>query len=248
MTKTRRRSLLVIGASLAVLLIVGWFARGAILPAAGRWLNVGGLPERADFVMLLTGDENTRPFAAAALVKTGWAPRLLFAQAKNSFGIDEHDERSCNEIIRRIMQQQGVPDDDFIALPGAAATTFDEAHALAAYLADHPAKRVLIVTNENHTRRARWVFSQVLPASVQIAMIGVPSDEFSLGEWWRTDKGSLQVPGEYLKFAFYWLCYRNAWLFAGVLAAIASLLLIIRHRRRSAARSALPDAAVSQPG
>ena len=54
-----------------------WFARGALLPAVSHWLDVGQRPQPADAIMLLTGNAETRAFAAAALYKGGWAPRIL---------------------------------------------------------------------------------------------------------------------------------------------------------------------------
>ena len=38
------------------------------------WLDVGQQPRQADYVMVLNGGENTRPFAAAALVGAGCGP------------------------------------------------------------------------------------------------------------------------------------------------------------------------------
>lgn len=41
--------------------LLGLYAtRGLTLPLVARWLDVGETPRRADYVMVLTGDENTR--------------------------------------------------------------------------------------------------------------------------------------------------------------------------------------------
>jgi hypothetical protein len=41
--------------------LLGLYAtRGLTLPLVARWLDVGETPGRADYVMVLTGDENTR--------------------------------------------------------------------------------------------------------------------------------------------------------------------------------------------
>ena len=58
---------------LIVALLTGlYLARAVILPAVASWLDVGEPPQPADAIMLLTGDAETRPFAAAALWKAGW--------------------------------------------------------------------------------------------------------------------------------------------------------------------------------
>ena len=64
-------------------------------------------------------------------------------------------------------------------LDSKAKTTFDEAQAVADYLAVHPAKRLLIVTEGPHTRRARWIFRRLLAdRPVEIEMVSAPADGF----------------------------------------------------------------------
>ena len=50
--------LAVVAASLAV----AWTGRAWLLPRAARWLNVGQAPRRCDYVLVLPGGEETRPF------------------------------------------------------------------------------------------------------------------------------------------------------------------------------------------
>ncbi len=51
--------------------------RGSVLSALGQWLDVGGPPLKADYVMVLGGDCKMRPPLAARLYKTGWARGVL---------------------------------------------------------------------------------------------------------------------------------------------------------------------------
>jgi uncharacterized SAM-binding protein YcdF (DUF218 family) len=221
-----------IGIAIALLAAV-WIAREPILSAMGQWLDVGVPPRRADFAMILTGDENTRPFVAAALVKKDWVRQALATQVKNPPGVADDDELACNENIRRIMRHQGIPSDRFLTLPGEATTTFDEAQALAAFLETRPDAKVLIVTNHYHTRRAKWIFSRMLPSTVSISMISVPADNFDLREWWKNEKGWGIVTSEYLKIVFYDLRYGYFGIVCmTVLLFSGSILAYLRYRRR----------------
>ncbi len=132
------------------------------MPALGTWLDVGEKPKAADYVMLLTGEENSRPYMAAALVRAGYARKVLVAKINNLLPADEDLVPPAEEIVRRVIVSRGIPAEDVIILPDCATTTFDEAKALAFFRGINPEARVLIVTNHCHTRRARWIFSRVL--------------------------------------------------------------------------------------
>jgi len=75
----RRRwtSALLLVAAIAVLL---WATHAPLLRAMGHWLDVGRSPAPSDYVMVLNGDEETRPFAAAAIVKARWARQVFVAE------------------------------------------------------------------------------------------------------------------------------------------------------------------------
>jgi uncharacterized SAM-binding protein YcdF (DUF218 family) len=229
--------------SLGILLVafaVSWTARGWIMTTIGEWLDVGVSPQRADYAMILTGDENTRPFAAAALVRAGWVRQALASRVKPLPGMADDDELSCNENIRRVMLKQGVPREKFITLPGAATTTFDEAQALAAFLETHADAKVLIVTNHYHTRRARWIFSQVLPSTVTLSMISVPAESFELREWWKTENGWITVTSEYFKLVFYGFRYGYFWiLFLSFFLGLGGVVVYFRYYRRQPAKQEL---------
>ena len=151
---------------------------GRTLPLLALWLDVGGPPQKADAVVLLNSSPNSRPFVAAALVHGGWAPKIILNT------VADHPSEVSGEVPRyfdiylKVLAYGGVPADRVVRLDSGAATTFDEAQAVARYLAEHPAKKLLIVTESPHTRR-RDGFSRVLAdRPVEIAMISAPADEF----------------------------------------------------------------------
>ena len=144
-----------------------------------------------------------------------------------------------HEIDRQVLLKRGVPDDHITILPGQAATTYDEAMALAAFLEDRPQSRVLVVTNDFHTRRSRWIFARVLADRAgHVSFVSAPTDEFPMDGWWRSQLGFAAIAAEYPKLVFYAARYGYLgwWLAAcGTLALVAGW---IRRRRLERGRPA----------
>ena len=222
---SRWRRLLAALCFVAVVAALCWTTYPRLLRAAASGLDVGERPRHADYVMVLTGGEGSRPFAAAALVKAGWARRALVAETAPPPEVIDGIVPPYHEINRQVLIKCGVPAADVAILPGAAATTYDEARALAAFLKDRPGARVLVVTNDCHTRRSRWVFARVLADRAgQVSFVSAPTDEFPMDRWWQSQVGLLSIVTEYPKLAFYAASYGclGYWLAAcGVLVLVA---------------------------
>jgi uncharacterized SAM-binding protein YcdF (DUF218 family) len=199
-----RRLVLLVGV-LAVL----YGLRGWLLPLPGRFLDVSERPAPTDYVLVLNGDRETRPFVAAALVKAGLVPKVLVVQSVPSPDEEDGLVPVEHEIVKRVLLGRGVPEEAITILPGLAATTFDEARALAGFLDAHPEITVTVVTNRFHTRRARWVFGQVLGDRIaHLRFVGAPQDAVMESEWWRSPRGATSYLSEYAKFAYYLVHYR----------------------------------------
>ena len=230
----RRKTAFWIIAACALAILVMALNRRALLSAAGRWLDVGGKPQRADAVVLLNGGYNTRPFVATALVRGGWAPKVLLSTCVlHALEADRAIPRS-QDIALRVLEYGGARRSEVEMLNVSAQTTFDEAVAVADYLAVHPAKRLLLVTEGPHTRRARWIFERVLAAQqTEISVVSAPTDGFDYSVWWRSNNGFLFVVSEYLKLFFYALRY--GWLGYEIAAAVLAVLMLrawFRRRRK----------------
>lgn len=229
---SRRQRLLLMTALVLAIGISIYAARGIILTALGTWLDVSEKPRPADYVMILTGEENSRPYAASTLIRAGYARKVLVSNvyispAENNSSVIP----TVNEIIRRVVISRGVAAEDLITLPGSVESTFDEACSLAAFLKTNSDARVLIVTNHFHTRRARLIFFYVLGNLRNISFISAPMDGFQLATWWRTDMGFINVIAEYCKLSFYIIRYGYAgYLLAG--GAILFIFAVIYLRRR----------------
>ena len=217
---------IVAGGVIAVSVLSAFNSR-ALLSAAGSWLDVGGKPQRADVVVLLNGGYNTRPFVAAALVRGGWAPKVLLSTcAQHALEADGSIPPS-QEVALRMLEYGGARRSEVTMLDVSANTTYDEAIGVADYLAAHPAKRLLLVTEGPHTRRARWIFERVLGGQhTEIAVISAPTDGFDYAVWWHSDAGFLFVVMKYSQAFFYANCFHYGWLGYEIAALIAAVLVL----------------------
>ncbi|HZY90124.1 MAG TPA: YdcF family protein [Gemmataceae bacterium] len=197
------RLALVAAAGVALYAAAPWY-----LPAAARALDVSVPPSRVDYVMVLGGGHETRPFVAAALVKAGLAGGVLLPNVKLSPEAEDGLAPPEHEITIEILARRGVNPDLVTVLPGEVNSTSDEAQALAAFLVDKPNCSVAVVTNHFHTRRASWVFRKALgPRSAQVRFFGAPVDGFDETNWWRHEAGVHCYLMEYVKLPYYWLRY-----------------------------------------
>lgn len=196
-------------ALLAFVIVVGvvWLAPQWVLPPLASYLDVSEAPTATDYVLILNGDPETRPFAAAAIVKAGLAREILIGRQEIGLeSADVQDGRILTEldITRRVLHARGITDERITVLPGTIGNTWGEAQALATFLDEHPGESVTVVTNGFHTRRARGIFRRVLGARAEsVHFVGVPRDGVDAGTWWRTRHGCVVYLTEYAKVAWY---------------------------------------------
>lgn len=187
-----------------VLLYAG---REPLLVAGARALTVDDARGPADYIVVLSGGSETRPFAAAELYRRGLAPRVVIFHAREEPGPDVGAPALTQvQIYRRVLEMEGVPAAAIAQLPGRVDSTRDEARALRRLLVAHPARRVIIVTSPEHTRRARWTFQKTLTGmAVEVRMAPARHPRFDETNWWRHDVGALAYIHEFLKFPYYWI-------------------------------------------
>lgn len=207
--QNRRRWLLVL---VALLALAGglWMVRNRILAAAGALLVDSDPAQRVDLILLLNGDLDTRPAAAAQLWKQGLAPRIAIARSESSRAVQMGLVPNVTDLALEMLQREGVPREaiDEVPFPGGVTSTRDEAMAVRAWLREHPARSMLIVTNAIHTRRARWIFDRELRgAGIRILFWAVPDRRYRVERWWDNEHGFLGVYNEYLKLVYYRLRY-----------------------------------------
>lgn len=221
----------------SVLLVAALFllTQPPFLRSVARFLDVSGPPRRADYAMVLGGGIETRPFAAAALLRHGWVRRILISELPLWEDRDDAILPPEHDVTRRILTILGVPDDAVVLLRGDHASTFDEIVSLRDFLRDHPEATVLVVTDALHTRRTAWSVRRVLgPDAERVGFISAAGDGFDPNRWWAYPEGFYFVLSEYLKLVFYLFRYMDRWTFAvafAVVLCIAALILVLTVRR-----------------
>jgi uncharacterized SAM-binding protein YcdF (DUF218 family) len=96
------------------------------------------------------------------------------------------------------------------------------------------------VTNDFHSRRARFVFREVIGDRANtLIVVSAPVDRFGPTDWWRSKEGMKIYLAEYLKLAYYVCRYGSgiAWL-AGIASTALVCWLFLRYGRRIPMRKA----------
>lgn len=162
-----------------------------------RWSETSSEIQSADAVVVLgasadpegtlSWDSLTRAVRGITLYREGRAPLLVFSGTSSNGGPSEAQVRA------ELAQALGVPS-EAILTEASALTTREEAVRIGATLRARQARRILLVTNSHHMRRARVLFErvglQVLPATADARSGAGTSPEARLrimqellGEW-----------------------------------------------------------------
>ncbi len=186
-------NLLVLLVLLAALSVV-YLLRQPLLRAAGEFWVVDEPLQLADAILLL-GDDNypaDRASRAAELYRGGWAPRIVASgrQLRRYAGLAE--------LMQRDLVERGVPAEAVIRFPHSAGNTREEAEALRQLVAKRGWRRVLVVTSNFHTRRARYIFRRVFPSTVSVRVAAARDSLYDPDHWWESRHGVKLFFGETL--------------------------------------------------
>jgi uncharacterized SAM-binding protein YcdF (DUF218 family) len=222
---------LVVATGVLGFVVLTFFVGPVALRAAGRWLDVGVAPRPADHVYPLGGDPAGRPFAAAAVIRAGLAREALIPRlAGDRDGFDP----AGAPLVRRVLEVRGVAPARIRTLDPICHTTYDEARSLAAVLEAEPAATLIVVTNDYHSRRVRWILDRELgPAAARVQVVTCPTDHVP-ADWFRTADGLSLYGSEFLKLAFYHLRYGSGLYHLAALVLVALAVRFAFRRRRRA--------------
>lgn len=171
---------------MAGLLTLVYLARHPILRAAGGLLVVEDPLEHADAIIVL-GDDNyggDRATRAAQLFRSGLAAEVVASgpMLRPYFGI--------TELIARDLESRGVPASDVLRFDHRGRNTIEEAFALRNFVAAHGWRRVLLVTSNYHTRRARYIYSKVFPGDIAVEVASAPDSDYNPNSWWESQESA----------------------------------------------------------
>jgi len=193
------------------LLAVGFFviiyvARHRLLRAIGNFLISKDKPgEECDAIVLMNGNISTRPFCAVELHKKYRAP-ILIARLADTEEVRLGAIPNISEATRDLLVRLDVPPGDIHLLQSEhwIAGTWGEAILHCAYFRAHNYRKIIIVTDAFHTRRAIWAFRKVIRNdAVELSCVATRYTLDIASQWWRSEYGLVQVVVEYLKFLHY---------------------------------------------
>jgi uncharacterized SAM-binding protein YcdF (DUF218 family) len=168
------------------LLFLIYLARHPLLGLAGSFWVVNDKPEASDAIVIL-GDDNysgDRATRAAELFKAGMAPHVVAS------GRYLRPYATIAELEQHDLTDRGVPAGAIVRFDQHAENTKDEAAALAQLISSRGWKRILLVTSNYHTRRARYICERTFPAGTILRVVAAPDSEYDPHSWWQTRLGA----------------------------------------------------------
>jgi uncharacterized SAM-binding protein YcdF (DUF218 family) len=202
-----RRRLLWLASMLALIALVA-VTRSVWLPWPALWLDVSEPVSVSDMIVMPSGQFAARIPKAAELLRHHFG-RTLFATSGEGYdatlrvlGIQMTEA----ELLSRLLASQGIAA-KAVTMSIGSHSTYGDAIAFREYVRTTGIHSALIVTSHLHSRRVRWMYRRVLPASFVLTVIEAPQTDFEVRRWWQYEDGMLAVVNEYLKLAFYVVHY-----------------------------------------
>jgi uncharacterized SAM-binding protein YcdF (DUF218 family) len=148
------------------------------------WLLINDEPPvKTELMLVLAGDWlGGRVLKAGELVKQGYAPRALLSSPVHHYGVPE------GELAIRFAERRGYDASLFEPFVIKGNSTEEEAIELLAEARRRGVHRVLIVTSDFHTRRARRIYN-ALRGDIDIHLASAPHAHFRADSWWKTREG-----------------------------------------------------------
>lgn len=166
---------------LAAILFCLYLVRVPLLRMAGNFWVVDDPLVPADAIIVLSDDDfqGDRATRAADLYHAHWAATIVAS------GRMLRPYASISDLMNRDLIQHGVPPSAITIFHHNAANTLDEAKALRMLIGENHWHRVIIVTSNYHTRRARYIFRRVLPLDVAVELAPARDSEYDPNDWWE---------------------------------------------------------------
>jgi uncharacterized SAM-binding protein YcdF (DUF218 family) len=184
--------------------------REEIVSRIGNFLVASDPLGPADAIVILNGELHARPQFAARLFHQGLAPRIIVARMREATSNASPRAPNMTDLCVAALEALHVPASRIVELqpvPGVAHTS-DEAAAALAYCRTKNFSRLIVVTTDMHSKRARFIFREKFRQTpVRILVAAAPGWSFNASNWWRTKLGVIGCRDEYIKLLYYRLRY-----------------------------------------
>ena len=176
------------------------------LPALGRGLVMTPGEGQADIIFVLGGGGPERAVHGIQLYRQGVAPRLWFTGDR---ALPEMTSFTDGQLARDFAVRAGVPENDIGLLN--TSSTWEDGQQIAAHVEQQNLRRIVIVTNWYHSRRALAVIRRHLAGkSVQVYYSPPPTSTCCPDKWWVRDESLVTVINEWIKIGLYAARYKVA--------------------------------------
>jgi uncharacterized SAM-binding protein YcdF (DUF218 family) len=160
--------------------------------SAEAWIIEDPL-DKAD-VLIVLGDDNfyaDRATRAVQLFREGKAPVIVASgrRLRPSAGIAE--------LIEHDLVERGVPKDKVLRFTHDGDSTLEEAEALVRLAKEKKWRKVIVVTSNYHTRRARYIFRRVFPQGTEVSVASARDGDFDPEHWWEKRKSIKELTREF---------------------------------------------------
>lgn len=156
-----------------------------LLRLAGSFWVVDEPPQKSDVIVMLSDDNlgADRATRAAELFKSGFAPVVMAS------GRYLRPYASIAELEQHDLTSRGVPASAVVPLTHYAENTREEAAAISKELGSRRWRRVIVVTSNYHTRRARYICERLFPAGTILHMVAARDSDYDPDSWWMSRLG-----------------------------------------------------------
>jgi uncharacterized SAM-binding protein YcdF (DUF218 family) len=179
----------------------------SLLRSYAEFFRIDNATKGADCVLILSGNEKTRPDQAARLMHAGYSDKLYHTDQKQWTNKHQDILGHPFDKAQAILATYNLSADIIPSTKEGATSTFDEAYDFVRFLRMHPMKHIILVTDTFHTARAHYAFRKVLDQhgheELRIEMSAAPNDIFDESNWWKSEKGISAYILEPFKYMFY---------------------------------------------
>ncbi len=169
-----------------------YIVRHPLFRLAGGFWVVDETPTPSDAIVMLSDDDYQadRAAHAAELFKAGWAPHVVAS------GRLLRPYAGIAELEQHDLESRGVPESAIVKLPQTDRNTREECQGIGQFVVSHGWKRVLLVTSNYYTRRARYICARVFPSGTTLIVSAARDSDYDPDNWWRTRQGTKIFFGE----------------------------------------------------
>lgn len=195
MSKKKKTIISIIAITIILLGIIG--------ANLGKFLVQSDKLEKADAIVVFSGDNGPRTEKGVELLKEGYADYLILSGGK------VYDDVTMAELMKNHAIKLGV-DESKILIDDESATTNENADFTADIIEENNFKSVIVVTSDYHTRRSKLAMEKALEDTLidgeKVSVSVTPSKEEKFTtKWWTSGNSVIMVISEYLKLAGYWV-------------------------------------------